>query len=260
MKLHILCDLEGAAGVVDFETQTYGNAPGLTDARRLATLELNALIDGCIDAGATEILVLDGHGSGGLIYELLHPEAKMIMGRPFTDYGLDESVDAMLLYGHHAMNNVPNAVLCHSWSSKAIDNCWLNGDLVGEIGFNMALAGECNIPTIFVSGDRATIEESRRYVPNIEAVETKVGLSRTSAICLAPEKSRQLHRQGGKRAVERISEIKPYRVDPPYEFTTQWYSDALSKRFNHRIDHTRVDDQTFTIKADTLRDVAQRRL
>jgi D-amino peptidase len=260
MKIYILCDLEGTAGVVDFETQTYGGAKYIEDSRRLATLELNALVDGCIDGGADEIIVLDGHGSGGLTYELLHPEAKLIMGRPMSDYGLDDSFDAMMLYGHHAMNNVPNGVLCHSWSSKQIDNCWLNGELVGEIGFNMAFAGEYGVPTIFVSGDRATLEESRRYVPNIEGVETKVGMSRTSAICLAPEKSRQLHRRGGKRALDRLAEIKPYRVDPPYEFTTQWYSDAMSKRFFHRIDHTRVDDHTWTIKADTMRQVAQRRV
>ena len=35
-------------------------------AKYLATLEINALIDGALEGGATDPIVLDGHGSGGV--------------------------------------------------------------------------------------------------------------------------------------------------------------------------------------------------
>ncbi len=182
MKIYVLCDLEGTAGVVDFEKQSYSDAKYNEQAKRLATLEINALVDGALAGGATEIIVLDGHGSGGLDIEKVHIEAKVMMGRPISvPWGMDDSVDALFLYGHHAMANTEKGVLCHSWSSRTIANCWLNGELVGEIGFNMAIAGSLGIPTVFISGDEAAIAEARRYTPGIEGVIVKWGVSRTSA-------------------------------------------------------------------------------
>ncbi len=260
MKVYILCDLEGSAGVVDFETQTYGGGKYFEEAKRLATLELNALIDGCVDAGADDIVVLDGHGYGGLTYELLHPLARLIMGRPVASpYGLDDSFDAMMLYGHHAMNNTPNGVLCHSYSSKTVDEMHLNGELVGEIGVNCAVAGYFGIPTVLVSGDVVTAEETRRYVPNVECVITKEGLSRTSAICLAPEASRKLHREGGRRALQRLGEFTSYTVDPPYELTTKYYSDTHTRLATGRHDVEVTDARTIAIRGDDLLDVIARR-
>lgn len=260
MKVYILCDLEGAAGVVDFQTQTYETAPGLEGARRLATLELNALIDGCLDAGAQEIVVLDGHGCGGLTYELLHERARLIMGRPITaPYGLDESFDAMMLCGHHAMNHTPTGVLCHSWNSRGIDECRLNGELIGEIGFNCAMAGHFGVPMILVSGDVATAEETRRYVPNVEAVITKEGLSRTSAVCIAPQASQKLHREGGRRALERLGEFRPVIIDPPYEFTTRYSEQVDTSSLRERPDLAEVGEATFAIRSDNIVDIASRR-
>ena len=66
MRILILCDLEGTAGVVDFETQTYDGGRDNEQAKYLATLEINALIDGALEGGATDPIVLDGHGSGGV--------------------------------------------------------------------------------------------------------------------------------------------------------------------------------------------------
>ena len=90
----------------------------------------------------------------------IHREARVIFGRPrgsVWEMGL--TFVAQFLYGHHAMDNTPNGVLCHSWSSRSIANCWLNDELIGEIGFNMAHAGEVGVPTVFVSGDRAAVDE-----------------------------------------------------------------------------------------------------
>ena len=260
MKVFILGDLEGTAGVVDFKSQTYSDAKYYEQTKRLAILEINALIDGVIAGGATEVWFLDGHGPGGIDYALMHAEAQMMIGRPISaPWGLDPTFDAMLLYGHHSMSNTNCGVLCHSWSSRTIDNCWLNGKLIGEIGFNISLAGEVEVPTIFVSGDNTTIAEAKEYVPDIASVETKVGLSQTSALSISPLKSQQLHREVGEMAMRLIGQIKPYDTQPPYTFKTQLLEATGLKAKAHQSHVEIVNDRTYQVRGQTLVEVARKR-
>ncbi|MCZ6678289.1 MAG: M55 family metallopeptidase [Candidatus Poribacteria bacterium] len=260
MKIFILGDLEGTAGVVDFKQQTYSDAKYYEQAKRLATLEVNALVEGVLEGGAKEIWFLDGHGPGGIDYELMHAEVQMIIGRPiYAPWGLDESFDAFFLYGHHAMDNTERGVLCHSWSSRAIANCWLNGELIGEIGFNAAIAGSFGIPTVFISGDDTAIAEAQGYVPNIVSVMTKRGISRTSALSLAPVKARELLRTGGRKAMGKIDEIEPYTIEPPYEFITEMRDEKAVNAKAEREDVERLDSHKYKVVGETLIEIAQRR-
>jgi len=260
MKVYILGDLEGTAGVVDFHQQTYSDAKYYEQAKRLATLEINALIQGILDGGGKEVWLLDGHGPGGIDYELIHPEVKMVIGRPITaPWGLDASFDAFFLYGHHAMDNTERGVLCHSWSSRGIANCWLNDALIGEIGFNAALAGSFGIPTVFISGDDATIAEARRYVPNIVALATKSGLSRTSAASLAPTKARELLRLNGYLAMQKLGEIKPFTIEPPYTFVTELRDEQAAEAKAKREDVERIGTHKYKVVGETLIEIARKR-
>ena len=58
MKVYIMCDIEGVAGVVDFKLQCMTEGRYYDQATRMATLELNALVEG----GATEVYAWPGHG------------------------------------------------------------------------------------------------------------------------------------------------------------------------------------------------------
>jgi len=49
MKIYVVCDLEGTAEVVDFMKQCTEEGKYYRQAIRMATLELNALIDGTLD-------------------------------------------------------------------------------------------------------------------------------------------------------------------------------------------------------------------
>ncbi len=55
MKVYVVCDLEGVAGVVDFKKQCMEEGEYYQQAIRMATMELNALVEGAIEGGATEI-------------------------------------------------------------------------------------------------------------------------------------------------------------------------------------------------------------
>ena len=62
MKVFLSTDMEGTAGVVDWE-QCVGPGPEAAAGRKLLLDEVNAAIDGALSAGATEIVVNDSHST-----------------------------------------------------------------------------------------------------------------------------------------------------------------------------------------------------
>ena len=181
MKIYIVTDLEGPAGVNMWVQTREGATPENLAAKHLLTAETNAAIDGILDANSdAEIIVMDGHGSGGLIFELLHPRAKYIMHgvrdagyNSFADAAL---YDALMFVGQHAMAGTPAAPLCHTFSSRSIEYYKLNGQFIGETGYIAALFGYYNVPAIFLSGDDKACIEAKSHVPNIVTVPVKEGL------------------------------------------------------------------------------------
>src|SRR5262249_28587632 len=62
LKVYISVDMEGVSGVVTGDQTSAGGAD-YNRFRRLMTEETNAAIKGAFDAGATEVVVNDSHGS-----------------------------------------------------------------------------------------------------------------------------------------------------------------------------------------------------
>lgn len=254
MKIYVICDLEGVAGVIDHRQQCWFDGKYYEQARRLATLELNALVEGALEGGATEIAAWDGHGPfpGGIDAELVHPECELIMGAGGGGpAGLDSSYDALFQCGLHAMAGTPRAVLAHGgWQ--------LNGQQLGEIGMSSAIAGHHEVPCVFVSGDRAAAEEAQALVPNIQVAivkeslsSTVTGLSQSPAISLSPEKARDVIREAARQAMAKIGEIPPLRFDPPY--TLRWHftkSKSADEMIAAHPEATRIDELRVEFKSD----------
>ena len=70
MKIFLVTDVEGVAGVLDFENYCTNESMYYDKAKRLLTGEINACIDGFFAGGATEVRVCDGHGYGAIDPEL----------------------------------------------------------------------------------------------------------------------------------------------------------------------------------------------
>ena len=102
MKIYILTDLEGPAMVSRFR-QTREEGPDKQTAMKLLTWEINAAVDGILDtAPDAEVVVWDGHGSGGIDVLEFHPKAKLIARGPIRPpYYLDETYDALFFVGQH---------------------------------------------------------------------------------------------------------------------------------------------------------------
>lgn len=263
MKIYVICDLEGVAGVVDHRQQCQWDvpkgwyAPFLAQARRLATLELNALVEGALEGGATEVVAWDGHGNfpGGLDVEKLHPECKVVMGAGDAGpAGLDASFAGLFQLGLHAMAGTPRAVLAHSFYSN-LAGYWVNEMPVGEIWMNCYTAGLSNVPCVFISGDRAATEEAQALIPNVEVAVVKEGLAEQAgdlavqpALSLAPQKAQAVIRAAARRALAKIDSITPYHVDPPFRLRAQFTAERFAEQRAERPNLRRIDAVTVEMK------------
>lgn len=253
MKILMMTDIEGVSGVVDFESQTTPTGRYYEKAKTLFTQEVNSAVEGALSAGASEILVIDGHGEGALNFEELHPDAKAFIGRPApSNWFFDQNFSAAFFVGCHSMVGTVHGNLNHTYNKDGILNMYLNGKRIGEIGMEIILAGCFDVPAIFISGDRAACEEAQSYVPNIETAIVKEGINRTAAVCLSKESARKLIREKSEIALKKINIIKPYKIKGPFELITEYNSTAFADKLAQRLHAEKIDPRSVSIKADSF--------
>jgi D-amino peptidase len=186
------------------------------------TGDMNACIEGCFAAGATEVVIRDHHGGGQNVNpESIDKRAQLIQGKtPGSRFQDIEDSAAMILLGYHAMALTPKGTLAHSFSSASIQGMWLNGREVGEIGVDAAIAAEYEVPVVMVSGDDKCCAEARSWLPDVVTCLTKKGTGPQSADVLPLEESRRLITQKTKEALAKRNEIRPITID--YPATIRW--------------------------------------
>ena len=94
-KVYISTDMEGCSGVTCSE-QVAGE-----EGKQLMTGDMNACIEGCFAAGATEVVIRDHHSSGRNVDpQAIDKRAKLIQGKTAESRFKDiEGSDAMILLG-----------------------------------------------------------------------------------------------------------------------------------------------------------------
>src|SRR5947209_835544 len=230
MKVHVISDMEGVAGIVKWQ-QTNGGEPMYEEGRRLYTEEINAAVRGAKAGGATEIVVMDCHGAGegwtfnSLVPELLDPACEFVVQQEWTEYTafLESGCDAALFVGMHAMNGARYGVLNHTVSGQQWQNLWFNGRLVGESGINAALCGTWGCPVLLVTGDEAACREARALLgERLATVPVKRGLGATSARQVPPQRARRLIEEGAQRALGDLRAVAPYDPGRPCEIRVEY--------------------------------------
>jgi len=227
IKIYVNTDLEGISGVFKFDQTREKDTPLNIQACEYFMDDLAAVVRGLKDGGATEIVVLDGHGSQAVIPHMMEPGAKYITGKPRPGAGnlsaLDSSFAGMVMIGFHAMMGTPDGVLNHTQSSKTENRYWYNGLESGELAQNALIAGYYGVPVIMVSGDEATTREARKFFgKEIITVATKMGLSREAAILYPFEETRKALYEGAKKAVSIIPKCNPYKTEIPVKVRMQY--------------------------------------
>jgi len=238
MKIYIGTDSEGQACVTrerDPET-VYGPWQG-EYIRKRATEETTAAVEAAREAGATDILVQDlgfirGVSPGGLVlhYDDLPRGIHIALGGAHLHQVIDSTFDAVILLGHHAMAGTENAVMAHTFSSAEIENMWLNGDRIGEIGIEALQFGVFDVPVVMVSADEAGCREAQEWLGDVEVAPTKRGLGNHQAISLHPKDADDLIREKTIAALGRLGDFKPFKMNPPFELRIDCYTQDQAER------------------------------
>lgn len=217
MKIFISADMEGITGITHDE-QTEGSSNQYIHGCKLMTGDVNAAIEGCLEAGADEIYVKDAHGNGrNIIIEELNKHAILIPGWDIMMnmvQGIDESFDALILIGYHSMIHTENGILAHTMTSS-IRGLSINNHPIGEAELSSLIAGYYGVPVVFISGDHAVVNELRRFVGEIPYVITKYGMGRETGRLLHPSLTHTSIKEKVSEAVRKREQFKPLQMEPP---------------------------------------------
>ncbi|MDQ3778332.1 MAG: M55 family metallopeptidase [Actinomycetota bacterium] len=258
MRIHIISDMEGIAGIVRGE-QTNGGEPLYDEGRKLYTEEINAAVRGAKAAGAKEIVVMDHHGAGkgwsfnSLLPELLDPACEFVVQSTWTQYTefLEEGCDACLLVGMHAMAGTPDGVLNHTVSGREWFNLRFNGVLVGESAINAAMCGNWGCPVLLVTGDEAACREARSLLGDgLTTVPVKRGIGSRAARNLAPSRARELIEEGARDALRDLRSVEPYDPGRPAEIEVEFMQTAELDKYRGRTGVEVTGTRSSRVRAD----------
>ncbi|MGB7194027.1 MAG: M55 family metallopeptidase [Collimonas pratensis] len=254
MKILISVDIEGVAGVFNVEQTRAGN-PEYERARRLMTAEANAVIEGALAGGASEILVNDSHGGfRNLLPDLLHPAASQILGKPrllSMMSGVDSGVDGVMMVGYHGRAQ-SQGILAHTINGFSFARIWLNDLELGEAGIYGALAGEFGVPVIFGSGDNVFVAENQPLFPQATLVSVKTAEGAASGTSLSPQSALAALGAGAKAAVGKLADCRPFILQPTITCKLQTNSPALADLFCLLPVVERVDGVNLTFSAPSV--------
>jgi D-amino peptidase len=221
MKVYISADIEGTAGITNWEE---ADKPHDTyqEFRERMTGEVVAACEGAIAAGAKEILIKDAHDSGrNIIVGRLPDCAKLIRGwsgHPFSMVQeLDESFDALVFVGYHSKAGSDDNPLAHTLRLR-VAHLAINGEIASEFQIFSYAAALVQVPGVFLSGDSGICADAQRINPGIVTVPVSRGIG-PSTLSIAPGLAVKEIRAGVTRALQ--GNRSACRITLPKHFTLE---------------------------------------
>jgi D-amino peptidase len=259
LKVFISADMEGISGIVHGDQTTPGT-PEYADGRKWMAEDVNAAVAGALEAGATEVVVNDSHGSMRNINpDDLHPRAILISGSPkplSMMQGIDASFAACLFIGYHAKAGTEDAILDHTISGSVVRAIKVNGVELPELGLNAAIAGYYGIPVIFISGDTAVCRQAGEVLgKDVVAVAVKEAFGRLAAKLVPMAEARRMITAGVKDALAELGKIKPFKMAAPFRFELGYHVSAQADMGAMLLPNVkRQDARTLVFTADDFID------
>jgi len=230
MTVYMHWDMEGVSGLFTREQVWFweeGVRPEIAEeGRRLLMADVNSATAAALDAGADRVIVCDTHHGGGnlIVPEMLadptvtfHGRSRAVReGKSRWMPDLDESVDGLMLLGHHAKAGTEGAFLPHTWSLEWADFV-VNGQSIGEIGIEACFAGHWDVPLILVQGDEAGCREAEEQFPGVTTAAVKRAESHDLCSGLDAEAARRLTAQKVAEAIEKARSDRARRAPAPYK-------------------------------------------
>ncbi|OXY98754.1 M55 family metallopeptidase [Streptomyces diastatochromogenes] len=251
MRIYLSVDMEGITGLVDADDVQ----PGGRDyerGRSMMAEDVNAVVRGALAAGATDILVNDAHGPmRNLLPEALHPAARLVRGKPKQMgmlEGLGPEYDAALCVGYHSRAGALG-VLSHSFMGHEIEDIWLDGRPVGEIGLAHATAAALGVPVVALTGDDAACAEMTAWDASVVTVPVKYAHDRFAARLRPAAEAREAIEEGVARALTQRPALPPA---PAAEATlaVRWQSASVASTLLGIPGVTADDSRTVRVSGD----------
>ena len=239
-KVVVLYDMEGVSGVTMVKQTQFSNPDDYAEGRKSLTADVNAAVAGLKAAGATDILVVDGHGSGNftgpdiLEDQLLSPAHVMYRTTGFDIYmdSYDHSVDAIVAIGMHAGAGNSVGFLSHTETFVDIDYR-VNGVPMNESMILAMGAARLKIPLIMVSGDDQLQKEITRNLPWVQYATVKHAVDRSKAEPLPRDEVNRRIETAARNGLHSMASARlpdcpgPYRFALTFQDTAQAMNAAL---------------------------------
>jgi len=254
VKVLLLYDMEGVTGAtkpqdVSASSDTY------PATRESLTADVNAAIAGLLKAGATEVVITDGHGSGSsepdYLLDKLPKGARFDLREvPYDPYieTMDKSFAAMVAIAMHGRAG-GKAFLAHTYNGHTK---WvMGGHDMNESMLVAASAARFDIPLVLVTGDDLLQKEVAAFSPSTEYVVVKQAVSVDAAQPRPREEVSAAIAAAAERALRNRGRVKPWKPALPSPFENRYSyilpeQAAIAINFPHA---TPIDNKTVAVKA-----------
>lgn len=236
MHVGVFADIEGSFGIWRMRQCRMGTREWQY-GRACLTEDVNHVICGAFDGGATRVMVKDTHEVGfNCLVNKLDPRAEYMGGHYVKPslFGNLTGLDIVLYVAIHAASGTPDAFFPHTHYG-IFSELRLNGVAVGEMDIYGGYLGELGVPIGFVSGDAVAVDQALRTLPWAKAVT----VDKNKATYTSGEKSLQYLAEGRERlrrtaaeAVGSSSQMKPLLIKGPLHFEAVFRTEQLACKFN----------------------------
>lgn len=219
MNIYISADGEGISSLVS-GAEMHPSGKEYEFGRRMMTADVNAAIAGAFASGATRVVVNDAHWSEtNILPHELDPRAELLRGSPkplSMMHGIEEGFDAAFFVGYHGRVGGSSGVANETIFGREIYDVRINGQPVGELEINAALATHFGVPVVLLTGDDQLAREARDVLPTAETAIVKYAIERWSARCLSPSRAHAIIEE---KAAEAIMRLKREERFQPFQFS-----------------------------------------
>jgi D-amino peptidase len=258
-KVLVLYDMEGITDAVRPADVSFGSA-SYQATRESLVEDVNAAIRGLQKAGAGEIVVTDGHGSG-------NPDPDYILDRmpagarhdirdvPYDPYieTMDGSFTAMVAIAMHSRAG-GDGFLAHTYNGHTR---WvMGGHDMNESMLVAASAARFGIPLILVTGDDVLEREVRAFSPRTEYVNVKKAVSVDEAVARPRAEVSADIEAAAERALRNVKAIPPWTpaLAPEFENHFGYILPEMAEVALNFPRATVVDNKTVSVRTTNFLD------
>ncbi|MEO0269595.1 MAG: M55 family metallopeptidase [candidate division WOR-3 bacterium] len=255
MRVFISIDIEGIEGIVSLD-HTRREGKDYEKARKWMTNHLLSVINSLKKNGVEEIIVNDSHGDmSNILFDEIPENVRLITGnlKKLSMVEGVEGCDAGIFLGYHSRAG-SRGVLDHTYFGRVIYEVRINDKPVGEFTINAYVAGNFDVPIIFLTGDDEVIKEARAIIPEIEYVITKEARGRFSAMHFSFSKIEKEINLNIKKAIDKYKNkvIKPLKIIGKVKIEADFLNTGMADIAEIMPKTKRVSPRTLSYEAENI--------